>query len=254
MHKVRSADGTDIAYDRSGEGPPLVLVTGAFCNRFSTKALAAGLGSDFTVYEFDRCGRGDSGDRSGYSISGEVEDLRAVIEATGGPADVYGHSSGAALALEAAAQGVPMRRLAVYEPPYVDDGSRPADFADQLRELVAAGHRDEAARRFLALTGAPPQMLEMIQGSPWWPNMLALAHTLAYDITLSEHGSHERDWLAAISVPTTAMAGGASAPWAQAAMREVGETVPGAEQRVVPGQNHQLSDEVIAPILRELFG
>src|SRR6266853_2457474 len=118
MNRVQSADGTVIAFDQSGRGPAMILVVGAFSDRSSTKTLALQLGSQFTVYEYDRRGRGDSGDTAAYSIEREVDDLAAVAAAAGGPPFVFGHSSGGALALEAAARGVPVRRLAIHEPPY----------------------------------------------------------------------------------------------------------------------------------------
>ena len=143
MEKLQSADGATIAFDRSGGGPALILVIGAFCDRSSTRSLASGLGATFTVYEYDRRGRGDSGEVTPYSIEREVDDLAAVIAAAGGSAFVFGHSSEAALALEAAGSGVPIRRLAVYEPPYTE-GSTYA-FAARLAEMATAGRTFDAA-------------------------------------------------------------------------------------------------------------
>ena len=188
METVQSADGTTIAYDRFGQGPALVMVTGAFCDRQSFRSLAACLEPDFTVHLYDRRGRGGSSDADTYAVEREVEDLAAVLAAAGGAASVFGHSSGAALALEAAAVGVEMRRLAVYEPPYTGDGKPTSGLADELRELAASGRREEAATRFLETTGAPPEVIDMIKAGPDWPGMLAIAHTLAYDITLSNGG------------------------------------------------------------------
>ncbi|MGI8622499.1 MAG: alpha/beta fold hydrolase [Solirubrobacteraceae bacterium] len=173
METVRSADGTTIAMDRSGQGPPLIVVVGAFCDRSASKPLAALLADRYTVLEYDRRGRGDSGDAARYAIEREVEDFDAVVTAAGEPPFVYGHSSGGALALEAAAAGVALRKVAVYEVPYTGRDPGPA-YAEALDELAASGRQDEAAERFLALTGAPPEIIASIKASPGWPRMRAL--------------------------------------------------------------------------------
>ncbi len=160
---VQSRDGTTIAYERSGAGPAVVLVAGAFCDRGWFDSLAAELAADFTVYSYDRRGRGDSGDSRAFSIDAEVEDLRAVVAATGETPLVYGLSSGAALALEAAAQAVPMRKLAVYEAPYMDDDQRDETARSDLERLIAAGDREGAVTRFLDLTGASSEMVDEIK-------------------------------------------------------------------------------------------
>ena len=155
MEHVTSADGTRIAVQHSGHGPALILVVGAFYDRTSTASLTAGLTGHFTVYEYDRRGRGDSGNQPGYAIERETEDLTAVIDSTGGPAAVFGHSSGGALALETAARGQGVR-LVVHEPPYYPDG--PTDqLAGELAEMATTGRHSEAAERFLALMGTPPR-------------------------------------------------------------------------------------------------
>ena len=187
MNTVASADGTTIAYDATGAGPPLVLVVGAFCDRHTTRSLTKVLAPDFTVYEYDRRGRGESGDTAPYAVEREVEDLAAVAGAAGGAPNVFGHSSGAILALEAAARGVPMARLVAYEPPYIIGDTRPrpgSDVADRLSALVSDGRRGDAAKLFLTeAVGMPAEVVSMIEGSPDWAGMTALAHTLAYDVT-----------------------------------------------------------------------
>src|SRR3954453_10079248 len=125
MHATISADGTRIAYDRSGEGPPIVLVAGAFNTRTTTEPLAVALRDRFTVLNVDRRGRGDSGDSAPYAVQREIEDLDAVIGDAGGSAAVFGYSSGATLALHAAADGLPISRLAPHRPPLVGDASPP---------------------------------------------------------------------------------------------------------------------------------
>ena len=157
MSSARSSDGTEIVFDRSGDGPPLVLVVGAFSDRTSTKALGIGLRDAFTVYEYDRRGRGASGSTPPYAVDREVEDLAALIEVAGEPAFVFGQSSGGALALEAAASAVPIRAFVVHEPPYTDG---PTDeFAERLEELVGERRESEAAAAFLELLGTPPTVI-----------------------------------------------------------------------------------------------
>ncbi|MEA2478486.1 MAG: hypothetical protein QOJ07_408 [Thermoleophilaceae bacterium] len=253
METVKSADGTTIAFQRSGQGPPLVIVVGAFCDHASSNHLTALLRSSYSVLEYDRRGRGDSGDTAPYAIEREVEDLDAVVGASGGKAFVYGHSSGGAIALEAAARGVAIRRVAVWEPPYAG-ADHPGDAgASELAELVRSGHRAEAAERFLAYTGAPPEVVESIKAGPGWPRMQAIAHTLPYDLILCREGRVPLDLLGRIPVPALALAGGWSAEWAPAAARAIAEAAPQGESRVVEGQHHAPADEVLVPMLRDFF-
>jgi pimeloyl-ACP methyl ester carboxylesterase len=253
VDRVTSADGTQLAVDRSGSGPPLVIVVGAFCDRSSSRPLAALLDSRFTVYEYDRRGRGDSTDGQPWSAEREIEDLRAVIESVGTAPFVYGHSSGGILALEAAAAGAGMRKLVVYETPYTGDGSPGEAFAEQLDALVAEGRRDEAASRWLAVTGAPAEAIEQIRNGPGWPHMQALAHTLSRDLRLTNGGHVPDARFGRIDVETLALYGGVSAPWAPAAMERVVAAAPHAVARVVHGQHHAPAHEAIAPILHEFF-
>lgn len=253
MSSVRSADGTTIAFDRSGHGPALILVVGAFCDRSSPASLAAALGSAFTVYSYDRRGRGDSGDRPPYAVDREIEDLAAVVAAAGGPALVFGHSSGAALALEAAASGVPMSRVAAYEPPYTGGDGATAGFAAELAALVADGQRGAAAELFLRSTGAPAEAVAGMRSSPYWPRMESLAHTLPYDITLCNGGVVPADRLAGIQLPVLALAGGNSWDWAHKAGPEIAAATPDGRSQILDGQDHRPADEVLAPVLTEFF-
>lgn len=249
MEKVRSQDGTMIAFEQSGDGPPLILVLGAFNDHASARPLAAGLASQFTVFGYDRRGRGESEDSGDYAIAREVEDLAAVIEAAGGPPFVYGHSSGASLALEAAAAGLPTRALAVYEPPY-GAGATP-DFAAQLAELAAAGRDGEAAERFLQSTGMSAGALQHMQGEPYWPRLTTFARTLAYEVTLASAGIPAG--LAVVRIPVLALAGGASPEWATAGAAKIAAAAPGGRSHVFPEQTHAVAHDVLIPVLTEFF-
>jgi pimeloyl-ACP methyl ester carboxylesterase len=251
MDKVQSADGTQVEFDRTGTGPALVLVVGAFNDRSSTKSLAARLASTFTVYEYDRRGRGDSGNTEPYAVAREVEDLGAVIAAAGGSAYAFGHSSGGALVLEAAAGGVPITRLAVYEPPYTEGPS--SAFAAELAELAAAGQSSAATEAFLRLMGTPSEVLAQMKAGPYWAHMTAFAPTLAYEVWLCNDGSVPADRLASISAPTLALTGGASPAWAGDAVRAIAAAIPNGRFRVLEGQGHGVADEVIVPVLSEFF-
>jgi pimeloyl-ACP methyl ester carboxylesterase len=251
MDKVQSIDGTPIALDRSGAGPALVLVVGAFSDRSSTKTLARGLGSTFSVFEYDRRGRGDSGEAGPYSIQREVDDLAAVMEAAGGSAYLFGHSSGGALVLEAAAGGVPVRALTVYEPPYTEGPSH--EFATRLADMAAAGRKSDAAEAFLALLGTPPEVLKQMKAGPYWKHMESFAHTLAYEVGLCNDGSVPVDRLAKISVPTLALAGGASPAWAGEGAHAIAAAVQKGQARVLEGQGHGVADDVLIPVLTEFF-
>ena len=255
MDHVKSQDGTPIAYQRSGQGPVLVLVVGAFCDRTSTASLAPLLAPEFTVVEYDRRGRGDSGPGEGDDPAREVEDLAAVVEAVGGAAAVYGHSSGGALALEAAAAGLPVTRLAVYEPPYTaDPAGGDAGLQGAVRERLAAGDPDGAATRFLEATGMPPQALAGFRASPGWPRMRALAPSLVHDLALIGDARIPGERFAAIGCPTLVLSGGPSASSPSPSGAAVAAAVPGARHEVVVGQGHAVEPAAVAPVLVDWFG
>lgn len=240
---VNSADGTPIAFERTGEGPPVILAGGAFNDRTTVAGLAATLSPDFTAIAYDRRGRGDSGAGAVYSVEREVEDLAALIDHVGGSAAVFGHSSGAVLVLEAAARGVAMTSLAVYEPPYIVDDSRPrpgADLFDRVRALIADGNRDDAAELFLVEgTATPAEKVKSMRDNEIWGWFTGLAHSLPYDLALCGPGNGlPTDRLAKIRVPALVMDGGASDGWMRAAARAVADTIPGARHVTVEGQDH----------------
>jgi pimeloyl-ACP methyl ester carboxylesterase len=253
---ARSADGTRIAIDRYGEGPPLVLVLGAFCDRSTPSALAAMLAPDFTVFSYDRRGRGSSGDTAPYAVEREIEDLDAVVGVAGGSATVYGHSSGAVLALEAVARGLPFTRMVVYEPPYIVEGTRgrPAGLATRVSELISSGRRSEAAELFLGEgPGVPSEVLARMKAAPTWSQFEALAHTLPYDLAVCADQVVPADRLATIDAPTLTLSGGDSPQWARDGVEAVARAIPGSELRVLAGQTHGVADDVLAPVLGSFF-
>jgi pimeloyl-ACP methyl ester carboxylesterase len=258
METTKSADGTVIAYDRTGDGPPLVIVLGAFCDR-KTFVPPASLASRFTVCTYDRRGRGGSGDTQPYSPDLEVADLAAVIEAVAGSgsgAFVYGHSSGAALALRAAARDVPMAALVAYEAPYMIPGARevPEDPSGRITALVAAGRRADAVRFWMTdVVGAPAEILPRMENSPMWPGLQALAHTLPYDLALTGDQGIPVDYLAKITVPVLVLGGANSPDWFRRTVQATTDAIPGARLVMLNGQDHGAPPEVIAPLLTDFF-
>jgi pimeloyl-ACP methyl ester carboxylesterase len=260
--RATSKDGTSIAFDRSGEGRALVLVGGALSDRSAAFPMAAYLAPHFTVVAYDRRGRGDSGDTAPYAVNREVEDIEALILAAGGSAFVFGHSSGAVLALEAT-RTIPGRipKLALYEPPFIVDDSRaplPGDYVTRLDEMVSTGRRGDAVEFFMT-TGpdVPAEVVAGMRQEPFWPSMEAVAHTLAYDGTVmgdTTGGSPaplER-W-ASVAVPTLVMDGGASPDWQRRAVLALVDVLPDARHRTLDGQDHGPDPEVLAPALEEFF-
>jgi pimeloyl-ACP methyl ester carboxylesterase len=261
MNTITSSDGTTIAFDRAGEGPPLVVVGGALSDRSAVVELAAVLAPDLTVFAYDRRGRGDSGDTAPYAVEREIEDIDALIAEAGGSAFVLGHSSGAALALEAAAHGLAVPKLALYEPPFIVDDSRaalPDDYAERLNELTSSGRRGDAVEYFLT-TGPlmPAEAVAQMRTEPFWPAMEAVAHTLVYDAsilgsTLSGGPLPAERWTS-VSMPTLVMDGGESPAWARNSVRALAEVLPNAERRTLEGQDHRAAPDVLAPVLVEFF-
>jgi len=257
MNTVTSKDGTTIAFDRLGDGPPVILVSGGSVDRSSNAPLAERLAEHFTVFNYDRRGRGPSGDTPPYAVAREVEDIDAVITAAGGSACLYGTSSGAALALEAAASGLAITRLALWEPPYFLDGSPhrpPADTATTYNELVSAGRRGDAVEFFMAkVVGLPNEFVAFARSQPWWPAQEALAHTLAYDATIMGDYSLPTARAAAVAAPTIVIAGGASPEWMRDTAQALVDLLPDAQISILEGQEHNVAPEAIAPVLVEFF-
>jgi len=257
MTRVRSKDGTLIAFDRSGSGPPLILVDGALCSRSfgPMPKLAPLLAPHFTVVSYDRRGRNDSGETIPYSVGREVEDLAALVGEAGGSAFVYGVSSGAALALEAAARGVKIRKLALYEPPLgVDKRQPPADHVAALNERIAADRRADAVKYFMRdMVGIPAPFVFAMRFMPMWSKLEAVAHTLPYDAAIVGDPSLLKKRAATVSVPTLVMGGEKSPAVLREAVQAVGEAVPGAKRRLLAGQTHNVAPQAIAPVLVEYF-
>ncbi len=261
MHKVTSKDGTAIAFDKTGQGPAIILVGGALSDRSAAAAAAPLLAPHFTVFAYDRRGRGDSGDRAPYAVEREVEDIAALIKEAGGSAFVFGHSSGAVLALEAAARGLAITRLALYEPPFIVDDSRPPlpkDYVAQLDKLVSAGRRGDAVEYFMTeAVGVPDDMLAQMRDMPMWAEMERMAHTLAYDgkimgDNMAGNSLRAKQW-ASVTAPTLVMDGGASPAWARNAVQAVADALPNAQRRTLEGQTHGADPAALAPILVEFF-
>lgn len=255
-----SADGTIIAYERAGTGAPLILVGGAFSTRQGGYALRDALAQNFTVYVIDRRGRGDSTDTQPYAVEREVEDLAALIAVArsgdaGGEVNVYGHSSGAVLALEVASRGLPIAKLAVYEPPYTFDPDHPEPTGDNgVQAALDAGDREGAAEAFMRITGMDDEALAWAKQAPFWPGMLAIAHTTAYDLALTADAKVPTERLAAITAPTLVMDGGSSPAWAARAAEGVAAAIPGARRLTVEGQDHGVDPAVLAPLLIDFLG
>ncbi|MFJ3897602.1 alpha/beta fold hydrolase [Streptomyces sp. NPDC090083] len=254
--KTVSPDGTAVAYERIGAGSPVVLVGGAMTTGDGLLPLAAQLAHRFGAVPYDRRGRGASGDTAPFAVAREVEDIAALIDAVGGSAALYGHSSGAALALHAAASGLPVTEVALYEPPFALDASgakERAEYTERLKELLAEDRRGDAVELFMALTGAPPEMIEGARRSPMWPGMEAIAPTLVYDDAVLGDGLVPVERLASLSVPVLTIAGGASPEWMRQAARNAADAARDGTYRVLDGQTHMVDPAVLAPLLTEFF-
>src|SRR5215467_10634447 len=262
MGTVLSADGTTIRFDAWGDGQPLIMVDGATGHRAVSQTNAqvgALLGDEFRVYAYDRRGRGESGDTAPYAVQREIEDLAALIAEAGAPAIVCGFSSGAVLALDAAAAGLPITRLALFEPPFVVDDSRPpgpADYVQRLDASVADGRPGDAVELFMTgAVGMPAEAVAGLRQSPFWPALEGIAHTIAYDgrimgSTMSGRPLPADRW-AAVSVPVLVMYGRGTEPWLIAAARALADLLPTASLQAVEGAQHNVEPDVLAPVLRQ---
>jgi pimeloyl-ACP methyl ester carboxylesterase len=256
MERVTSKDGTELAFDRLGQGPPVVLVCGGSVDRMADAAIAKELSSDFTVLNYDRRGRGDSGDTLPYAIEREVEDIEAVIGAAGGSAYLWGSSSGAVLAMIATASGAPVTKLALWEPPFIlDENARPpADQVEQYERMIAEGRRGDAAEYFMSkVVGMPPEFVADARMQPWWAGQEAIAHTLAYDARIMGDYSIPTETAASVKAPTLVLAGGADMPFMRESAQALADAIPGGQVRFLDGQGHDVDPTILVPALKEFF-
>ncbi|HYB88608.1 MAG TPA: alpha/beta hydrolase [Streptosporangiaceae bacterium] len=262
MNIVKSADGTKIAYDCEGGGPGLILVDGAMCTRSSgaKPELVRLLARHFTVYSYDRRGRGDSGDTLPYAAGREIEDIEALIDDAGGTACLFGHSSGACLVLEAALKlGGKVAGIALYDPPYNDDPeARQAwrEYIGQLTAALADGRRGDAVALFMSYVGMPDSQIDGMRQTPFWPAAEAIAPTLAYDHAgvIGEDVSVPTGRAARVLAPALVMDGGAGMPFMHDTAGTLSQAMPHARHRTLEGQTHDMNPEVLAPVLVEFFG
>jgi pimeloyl-ACP methyl ester carboxylesterase len=261
MHTVTSRDGTKIALDILGEGPPVIFVGGALAGRSAGAPLTAALARNFTVLNYDRRGRGDSGDTQPYAVDREVEDIAALIAEAGGTAHLIGGSSGAVLALDAAAGGVAVSKLALYEPPFIVDRSSPpmpGDTGRVLAKLVAGGRRGDAVQLYMTkVLGLRAGIVAAMRDSPYWAQWEAMAHTLVYDATILAGTMSGRPlpagrW-ASVTAPTLVMDGGASPAQMHSAAQALADLLPTAERRTLPGQTYDVDVQVLTGVLTDFF-
>lgn len=261
MDTVTSRDGTTIAYDKVGDGPALILVDGALTVHSSggKSELASLLAAHFTVYGYDRRGRGRSGDTLPYEVDREIDDLEALVDCAGHSAFLYGHSSGGTLVLQAAVRlGSRISRIAIYEAPHNDGPDaqeRWAEYLTDLRHLLAEGRGGDAVGLFMRFVGTPDEQVEGMRSAPFWPSMEAIAPTLAYDhaAIIGEHWSVPTDLAARLSVPALVMSGDASLPFMPQTAQALSNAMPHGQLRMLNGQTHNVHPAVLAPVLVDFF-
>jgi len=261
MNTITSSDGTTIAYDVAGSGPTAIIVDGALTTRSSgTKPeLVRFLSQHLTVYSYDRRGRGDSGDHPAYTVDREVEDIEALVASAGGKACLYGHSSGAALAFEAALKlGNRVKALAMYEAPYNDDAEAQnawKEYRSQLADLLNAGRGGDAVALFMKLVGVPAEQISGMRHAPVWPMFEALGPTLAYDHigVMGETAAVPIARAAHLTIPVLVMSGSASYPFMSKTALALSKAFPNGKLRALAGQTHDVNPEMLAPVLVSFF-
>lgn len=258
--RVHSSDGTPIAFEKFGAGQPVIVVGGMTSDRALTRPTAEKLAEHFTVFNYDRRGRGDSGDTVPYAVEREIEDLGALIAEAGGTASVYAHSSGAGLALYAAAHGLPIDRLVLHEPPYVPDTEEERrvsqEYAQNLKAILSEGRRNDAVELCMTTVGMPPEMIEEMRQTPRWADLEAMAPTFAYDSEImgdSQGGTVPTDLVGRVTTESLVLVGGASPAWIIDVGRQIADTLPNGRYDVLEGQEHVVPPEVLAPVLKEFF-
>ena len=257
MRQVLSLDGTIIAFDQLGNGPAIILVGGASTDRSENSTLTALLAKRFTVFNYDRRGRGDSGDMAPYAVVREIEDFEALIHEAGGDAFVVGFSSGAALALQAAARGLPIKKLALFEPPFIVDDSQPrppTDLASRFNEMITSGRRGDAVEYFMTkVVGLPMEFATQARNTPWWPAQEAMAHTLVYDATIMGDFSLPKEQAASVKAPTLVIAGESSFPFMRTTAQTLAAALPNGLSLILEGQTHDVAPQVLASVLEEFL-
>jgi pimeloyl-ACP methyl ester carboxylesterase len=257
IEKVTSQDGTSIGFERMGQGPAVVLVGGGSTNRFANAALAAHLAPEFTVLNYDRRGRGDSGDTLPYEVEREIEDLAAVIDAAGGRAFVYGTSSGAALALHGAARlSTKVAKLALWEPPYISDPALrpPADQVEQYNKMISEGRRGDAVEYFMAkVVGLPADFVANARQMAFWAGQESVAHTLAYDATIMGDYVPPVDLAKTVTAPTLLLCGDASPSFMCETAHLLADALPNGEWRTLHEQEHNVDQGLLADAIADFF-
>ncbi|MET0591668.1 MAG: alpha/beta hydrolase [Polyangiaceae bacterium] len=250
---ITSADGTRIAFETTGDGAPLVLVGGAFCDRSARASgtpLAALLAHRFTVYSYDRRARGDSGNTLPYAMEREVDDLAALLAHAGGGAHVFGNSSGALLAWDAALRGLPIQKLVMFEPPVIVDRDQAESAEQTAKELdlaVAAERPGDAAELFLTkIVRMPPPVVSRMRGSPMWSGLEKLAHTLSSDVRITARGPARLAEAKTLRTTALFIEGAASPPWMREPLRALTSAMPNASVRTLEGQTHDVDPNVLA--------
>lgn len=256
MNFVTSQDGTRIGYDRIGSGPAIVVIGGGPVDRTAESPLATLLAENFTVYSYDRRGRGDTVDTAPYSVDREFDDLEAMITQAGGSVMMYGTSGGGMIAVQAAARGLAITKLALWEVPYILPGTRepiPADYRNQQYALRAAGRFSDMMELFMLKAALmPAEFVAGMKAAPFWDAMAAGASCLAYDADVAADFALPSDALKSITVPTLVI-DGATSPWITAAAEAIAAAVPDAHRTTLPGQPHNVDAAAIAPAVTEFF-
>lgn len=260
MNYVISKDGTKIAFDKQGQGSPVVLVDGALSFRSfgPMPELAKMLSTNFTTIDYDRRGRGDSDDTKPFTVEREIEDIEALMNNVGESAFLYGVSSGACLAIEAAIKlGDKVKKLAIYEATYKSGGNALEEWRDynqHLTKFLADNHRGDAVELFMALVGVPAAQIEGMRKAPIWQMLESVAPTLLYDAAAM--GANRKvpiERVLQITAPTLVMHGGAGLPFIKQSALTLSKAIPNGEFRTIEGQTHAVASKVIAPVLAEFF-
>jgi len=270
MSQLTSKDGTSIAYEHTGDGPAVILVGGGLVDRSENAPLAPELAKHFTVYNYDRRGRGESGDTRPYTVEREIEDIDALVAVargveTHGSVHLYGVSSGGGLVLEAAAVGLAVDKVAVYEVPYCIAGDTPQrarEYVDKLGPALVEGRRGDAIELFFRLVGSSDEEIAGIKDSPYWPGLEAIAHTLAYEAACMANFHPPTDRLAKITQPTLVVTGeagrdphlgGLPVDFFDQAADAIAASIPHAQRRTIEGQGHVADPKAVAPLLERFF-